>query len=426
MGKFEDQDLDEKRLRRRQRRKRSQLAAFIALAVFLLLIITGVAFGVHFLKGMLRQNKAVQEAEEAAAAQESSQEIVIETPHEEEEVQELSDEDILEEIVDTCISEMPLEDKVAGLFIVTPEQITGVETAVKAGSGTQDALEKYAVGGISYAAKNIKSEDQITDMLKATVSMSKYPIFTMASEEGNIQSAITSSIDTIGADEITDVASAEQAGSKIGAVMYKYGFNMDLAPGVVLSEDNHFGADPGEAGNRMTSFTIGLKSQGVNCCAYSFPVAADTDGETLAALTKEDLEAGAYIPFRNAIDGDNLTAVLVGNAVIPSIATDSAPASLSETMISTELRGNLGFNGIVISGPLNDKAITDSYPADRIAIQALSAGADMIYLCSDFEAAYNGLLEAVKSGDISENRIDESLKRIYRIKYADRVNEITN
>ncbi len=426
MGKFEDQDLDEKRLRRRQRRKRSQLMAAITLAVFLLLIISGAAFGIHYLKGILKDKKIVQEVQEAAAAEQSSQEIVIETPQEEEEVPELSEEDLLEEIVDTCISEMPLEDKVAGLFIVTPEQITGVETAVKAGSGTQDALAQYAVGGISYAAKNIKSEDQITDMLKATVSMSKYPIFTMVSEEGKIQSAITSSIDTVGADEITDVASAEQAGSKIGAVMYKYGFNMNLAPTVVLSEDNHFGADPGEAGNRMTSFIIGLKSQGINSCANSFPVSADTDEETLSQLTKEDLEAGAYIPFKNAIEGDNLTAVLVGNAVLPNIATDSSPASLSETMINTELRGNLGFNGIVISGPFNDKAITDSYPADRIAVQALSAGADMIYLCSDFEAAYNGLLEAVKSGEISESRIDDSLKRIYRIKYADRVDEITN
>lgn len=426
MGKFEDQDLDEKRLRRRQRRKRSQLMAAVTLAVFLLLIIGGTAFGVHYLKGILKEKKLVRETQEVAAAEESSQEIVIETPQEEEEVPELSREDILEEIVDSCISEMPVEDKVAGLFIVTPEQITGVETAVKAGSGTQDALAKYAVGGISYAAKNIKSEDQITDMLKATVSMSKYPIFTMVAEEGNIQSAITASIDSIGAEEITDVASAEQAGSKIGAVMYKYGFNMDLAPGVVLKEDNHFGADPGEAANRMTSFTIGLKSQGVNCCAYSFPVAADTDSEILSKLTSDELEKGAYIPFRNAIEGDNLTAVLVGNAVLPNIAADSSPASLSETMINTELRGKLGFEGIVISGPFNDKAITDSYPADKIAVQALGAGADMIYLCGDFEAAYNGLLEAVKSGEISESRIDDSLKRIYRIKYADRVNEITN
>ncbi|WP_051545074.1 glycoside hydrolase family 3 N-terminal domain-containing protein [Butyrivibrio sp. MC2021] len=424
MGKFEDQDMDEKRLLRHQRRKRSQLIAFITVAVVLLLLIAGVAFCVHYIKGAFAQRKAREVAEAAAAAEESSQEIVIETPEETPEVQEMSDEEVLREIVDSCIAEMPIEDKVAGLFIVTPEQITGVETAVKAGSGTQDALAKYAVGGINYVGKNIKSEDQITEMLSTTASMSKYPIFTMVAEEGNIQSSITSSIDTIGAEEITDVASAEQAGSKIGAAMYKYGFNLNLAPYVDLTEDNHFGADPQEAANRMTSFAIGLKSQGVNCCAYYFPVAASYEGA--ADLTREDLEAGAYIPFRNAIEGDDLTAVLVGNAVIPAIATDSAPASLSQDMITGELRGNLGYKGIVIAGPLNESVVTDNYNPERIAVEAINAGADMLYLCGDFEAAYNGLLEAVKSGEISEGRIDESLRRIYSIKYADRVNEITN
>ena len=95
-------------------------------------------------------------------------------------------------------------------------------------------------------------------------------------------------------------------------------------------------------------------------------------------------------------------------------------------MITDELRGNLGFKGIVISGPLNDKTVTDNYNPEKIAVEAVNAGADMLYLCGDFDAAYNGLLDAVKSGEISENRINESLQRIYRIKYADRVNEITN
>ena len=424
MGRIEDQDLDEKRLLRRQRRKRSQLIAYIIVVIILLLLVTGAAFGVHYLRGFLKKNRQAQEAAEAAASAESSQEIVIETPEETPEVQEMSDEEVLEEIVNSCIAEMPIEDKVAGLFIVTPEQITGVETAVKAGSGTQDALAKYAVGGIAYAAKNIKSEDQITEMLGTTVSMSKYPIFTMVAEEGNIQSAITASIDTVGAEEITDVASAEKAGSKIGSVLYKYGFNMNLAPYVDLTEENHFGADPGEAASRMTSFAIGLKSQGVNCCAYYFPVAASYEGA--ADLTREDLEAGAYIPYKNAIEGDDLTAILVGNAVLPNISTDGTPASLSQAVITEELRGNLKYEGIIISGPLNDSSVTDNYNPERIAVEAVNAGADMLYLCGDFESAYNGLLEAVKSGEISEGRIEESLHRIFKIKYADRVNEITN
>ena len=104
---------------------------------------------------------------------------------------------------------------------------------------------------------------------------------------------------------------------------------------------------------------------------------------------------------------------------------DNTPASLSSVIIEDELRGVLGFDGIVITGALDDGAITEYYTSDQAAVMAIKAGADMIYLPEDFETAYNGLLEAVNNGEISEERITESLSRIYRIKYADRVEEIT-
>ncbi|MBP5198719.1 MAG: beta-N-acetylhexosaminidase [Lachnospiraceae bacterium] len=427
MGKFEDQDLDEKRLQRRLRRKRSQLIAYIVLAVLLIAVVSGAAFGVHFLRGFLKGGGVAKvDAAQEASSEASSEEIVIETPEEEEPPQEMTDEDLLTQIVDTCISEMPLEDKVAGLFIVTPEQLTGVETAVKAGSGTQDALAKYAVGGITYKTKNIKSEDQVTDMLAATASMSKYPIFTIVAEEGTVKSGLSAAIDVIDAPEITDVETAKQAGQQISNELYKCGFNLDLAPYVELSEENHFGADLDEATNRMTAFMMGLTEYGVNCCMYSFPAAGDTaSGEAVLEYTKEDLQTTYYVPFKNAIDGDNASAIMVGNVSLPNVVNDNTPASCSSVMITDELRNNLGYNGIVISGPLNDKAVTAKYAPDQAAISAIKAGADMLYLCDDFEAAYNGLLEAVRTGEISEERINESLDRIYRVKYADRVDEIT-
>jgi beta-N-acetylhexosaminidase len=113
------------------------------------------------------------------------------------------------------------------------------------------------------------------------------------------------------------------------------------------------------------------------------------------------------------------------NASFPNVIGDNTPASLSSVMIEDELRGVLGFDGIVISGALNEGAITEYYTSDQAAVMAVKAGADMVFLPEDFETAYNGLLEAVNSGEISENRINESLSRIYSIKYADRVEEIT-
>ena len=96
----------------------------------------------------------------------------------------VSEEALLEEAVDNYVAGMSLEDKVAGLFIVTPEQLTGVGTAVQAGEGTKEALAKYPVGGLVYFSQNIQSAEQIKEMLANTRSYSKYPLFLAVDEEG--------------------------------------------------------------------------------------------------------------------------------------------------------------------------------------------------------------------------------------------------
>ena len=77
---------------------------------------------------------------------------------------------------ESCVANMSLEDKVAGLFIVTPEQLTGVTKAVQAGSGTEEALKKYPVGGLVYFAQNIQSAEQLKEMLSKTAGYATYPL----------------------------------------------------------------------------------------------------------------------------------------------------------------------------------------------------------------------------------------------------------
>ena len=157
-------EFDERRQRRRRRRIRNQIAAIIVFVAVLAAIAVGGFFGVRWLMGRFADYKQGVEEQLSADTAPSTVEvvddpIVVEAPVEEEsepEPEVPTEDELLDEIVDTLISEMPLEDKVAGLFLVTPEQITGVDTAVKAGTGTKDALEQYAVGGLVYAAKNIK------------------------------------------------------------------------------------------------------------------------------------------------------------------------------------------------------------------------------------------------------------------------------
>ncbi|MBE5826152.1 MAG: beta-N-acetylhexosaminidase [Butyrivibrio sp.] len=427
MARLEEQDFDEKRLARRQRRKQSQLIAYITLVVALLVIVVGVAAGIHFLRAALKKAPAESETvTEVTETPEEPQEIVIETP-EESEPQEMSQDDLLNEVVETCISEMPLEDKVAGLFIVTPEQLTGVATAVKAGSGTQEALGNYAVGGIVYSAKNIKSEEQIKEMLQSTASMSKYPIFTAVFEEGASSSSVTSSIGIEGITQITDAESATNTAKTIGSALFQYGFNLDLAPNMGITEDSLYGTDVSAVRDITTSLVTGIQESGVSACAYAFPLKGDTSASMATSdATKDQLVVNEYEVFKGAIDNGGVNAIMVSNISLPQLTGDNTPASLSEKVIQEELRGTLGFGGIVITDSLSEGAVTEYYTPGEAAIAAVKSGADMLYLPQDFTQAYEGLLAEVKDGSISEERINESLRRIYRIKYSERIDQISN
>ena len=270
MGKFEEQDFDERRLARRQRRKKSQIKAFIVLGLILILIVGAIGGGAYYIKGFITNwTKSLSQAEAPnEATTDDSTEVVVETPTEENEnTTPMTDEELLDQIVNSCIGEMPLEDKVAGLFIITPEQLTGVDTAVKAGSGTQEALSTYAVGGIVYSAKNIKSEEQIIEMLSTTASMSKYPIFTVVREDGTESSSVTSSIGISDIVEYNGTDSATANAKTVGNFLFRLGFNFNLSPIMDFSENRAFGTDPSEASKMASAFTTALQEMGITACA---------------------------------------------------------------------------------------------------------------------------------------------------------------
>ncbi|MDE5598111.1 MAG: beta-N-acetylhexosaminidase, partial [Lachnospiraceae bacterium] len=113
--------------------------------------------------------------------------------------------------------------------------------------------------------------------------------------------------------------------------------------------------------------------------------------------------------------------VMVSHVVAASLDEDMVPSSFSSVVVTDILRGELGFDGVVITDALDMGAITDNYASDEAAIKAIVAGVDMLLMPENFEEAYTGLLTAVQEGIISEERINESLRRIYRIKYANKL-----
>lgn len=432
-----DYNQQDKREERRKRRRRNQIAAYVTVIVMIALFAVGIVIGVNYLTQMAKDKDAAKQDKVNAML---GTEETIEEPEPTETVAELTPEQKLDEIVNAGIEVMPLEDKVAGLFIVTPEAITGVGTAIQAGDGTREALSKYAVGGIVYFSKNMQSEEQLKEMIDNTQLYTKYPLFIAVDEEGGSVSRVADAgigtkVDTAQAIGATgDANNAYQAGVTIGGYLSGLGFNLDFAPVADINSvegsalgSRAYGSDAAAVTPFVTSMMQGIEEQKVTACLKHFPgIGSSTqdthDGLATTDRTLEEFRANEFTVFQAGIDA-GAEMIMVGHLSAPALTGDNTPCSMSSAVVTDILRNEMGFRGVIISDALNMSAITEYYGSDEAAIMALRAGCDMILMPEDFEKAYNGVLQAVEDGTISEERINDSLRRIYRIKYAGKVEQ---
>lgn len=138
-------------------------------------------------------------------------------------------------------------------------------------------------------------------------------------------------------------------------------------------------------------------------------------GYASVSSTLDELMSCELIPFASAI-GSGCQCIMVGHISVPGVTGNEVPATLSPYMMTTVLRNRMGFKGLIITDAMNMGAITDQYDSATAAVLSINAGADIILMPVDFEAAYSGVLQAVNDGTISEDRIDESVRRILNAK----------
>lgn len=345
---------------------------------------------------------------------------------------------------DTRIKEfldrMTLEEKVAQLFIVTPEALTGTGQVTAAGAITQSAIDNCPVGGLIYMSGNLVSEEQCVTMLTNTQSYSMarigLPMFLAVDEEGGTVARISGSgkfdVPYIGdmrdLGKAGDPNAAFSTGATIGSYLFRLGFNVDFAPVAdVLSNDENtvvqfrsFGTDPKLVAQMAIALSAGLESENVLPVYKHFPGHGATAGDThngyaYTNKTLEQLRECELFPFQECIN-NGAKFIMVAHISLPNITGDDIPASLSSRIITDLLRDEMGYEGIVITDALNMGAIVDQFSSSEAAVMAIQAGADIILMPSDFNTAYQGVLDAVYSGIVTESRIDESVMRILKTK----------
>lgn len=336
---------------------------------------------------------------------------------------------------------MSLREKVGQLFIVRPESL---EPAIRydddaqlppyrlqaVSDGMRRRAEEYPVGGILLYGHNINDENQLNNFVRDLKALPGAPLLCIDEEGGRVSRIAGNpafNVPRYGSAAALAAGGGQAvhaAARAIGGYLARFGFDIDFAPvaDVNTNPDNiiigerAFSDDPHAAAPLVAAFVRGLSEEGVAGCLKHFPGHGDTRADTHLgfAASGKDWEAMCgceMLPFRAGIEA-GAPLVMAAHIAAPAVTGSDAPATLSRTILTDKLRGELGFRGAIVTDALEMGAIRQRYGSAEAAVAALQAGADLLLCPLDYCAAFDGVLEAVRDGVLSEARIDESLKRI--------------
>ena len=448
---FDEQKQRENSETRKKRRKKEQIQAFAVLLGALLvvvLVLVAVVSGVNALLGSGSKDKkaevvekevekeieesevadsteeeALQQGEESTDTTEpvSSDEVsdtenadAEETAPEEmtEEQKAAQKEEILDSYVQNIMSKLTLKEKIGQMFLVTPQNITGVANAKQAGSSTSAAINEYAIGGVLLDESNMEDKDQLTLMIKNIKSFSTTQMFLAVSDEGGEDSPLSlggvRENPLLSQSEIAAAGASEAYGVGISksSEFRNLGINLNLAPMADVATNASSSIASRSYGNTAQGVLTlakselkGMTDQGVACCVKYFPGHGDVTGDTkttrvISQRTKEQLEATEGVIYKELIE-EGVPMIMVSHVTMSKISEDNVPASLSSEIVTDILRTEWGFDGVIVTDYMNKNAITRFYKHADASVMAVKAGVDMIAGPGDFKKSYNGLLKAV-------------------------------
>ena len=326
---------------------------------------------------------------------------------------------------------MTLHEKVCQLFVVQPADLTGVYKVTAAGETTRQALERYPVAGLLYDASNLVTMEQTKTMLANVQTFTKIPLILTCDEEGGRVNRLMHTIGTTYIGPMLDYKDqgrqvAEDNAKTIASDLISCGFNMDLAPVAdVWSNPNNtvigdraYSGDFQQAAELVSAAVNGFHQGGAACTLKHFPGHGDTSadshyGSVYVYKTLDELRAAEFLPFQAGISA-GADAVMMGHLIVPDI--DDQPALMSHKIVTEILREELGFEGVVITDSLEMQAMTDHYGSGEIAVKAVQAGVDLLLSPQNLDQAVAALTQAVEEGTITQERLDESVLRVLRLK----------
>lgn len=355
--------------------------------------------------------------------------------------------------VESQLQKMTLREKVGQLFYVRPEvldttihygQTGGIDAStddltkikLQAVNATMKGVnEKYPVGGVILYAHNIDYEAQLTAFISQIRALKGSPLLCIDEEGGrvarignnaNFHVEKFESMDAIG--KTGDAKNAYYCGNTIGTYLKKYGFDIDFAPvadvntnpeNIVIGK-RAFSDDPAVAAQMVVSYLQGLKDANIVGCIKHFPGHGDTKADThygyaQSLKTWNEMVDCEMVTFKAGIQwGCKL--IMTAHIGAPKVTGSDIPATMSSLILHDKLRKELGYQNIIITDAMEMGAITQQYTSAEAAVGSIKAGVDIVLGPQNFIEAFDAVVKAVEDGTLTEQRIDESVRRILKLK----------
>ncbi len=349
---------------------------------------------------------------------------------------ELSEEEKLSQQIDEEISEMTLREKIGQMITIAYRQEEYTDEL-------DNILKEVEPGGFILFSENISTYDGTTSYIKKIRENEKIPMFISIDQEGgrvqrikNLPDANVLEIPTMySLGQTGDTELSYNVGSVLAQEIKAFGINMDFAPSLdVFSNPNNtvigdraFGSDAQTVINMALPFAKAMSENGVIPVYKHFPGHGDTEADSHVELpvvnkTKEELYERELLTFKAAVEAD-AQMIMIAHIALPNITGSYIPASLSKDIVDGILRKELGFNGVVITDAIEMKALADNYSLEEICSNAINAGVDIILMPPDPITAVDTIEQLVQNGEITQERIDESVKRILTMKHKNNMYE---
>ncbi|MEV7812003.1 glycoside hydrolase family 3 protein [Streptomyces flaveolus] len=346
------------------------------------------------------------------------------------------------------ISRMTLEEKVGQLFVMrvyghsatAPDQADVDANLTEIGVRTAaELIAKYRVGGIIYFAwaHNTRDPHQIADLSngiqRASLDQPRgLPVLIATDQEHGAVCRIGKPATLFpGAMAVGAGGSRSDAralGRISGAELRAMGVNQDYSPDADVNVNpanpvigvRSFGADPEAVAGLVAAEVKGYQAAGVAATAKHFPGHGDTAvdshyGFPVITHSRELWEELDAVPFRAAIRA-GIDSIMTAHIQFPALDDSGDPATLSRPILTGILREELGYDGVVITDSLGMQGVRTKYGDDRVPVLALKAGVDQLLNPPSLDVAWNAVLKAVREGELTEARLDESILRILRLK----------